>query len=59
MSKISILGICGSASEKSSNFALLEEMAKTYNKQYEWTINNSLREFPLFRPEDLNEELPS
>jgi NAD(P)H-dependent FMN reductase len=59
MSKIRILGICGSASSKSSNLALLKKFAKTYNERFEWSIINSLRDFPLFRPEDLNDEIPS
>lgn len=52
-----ILAIIGSASEKSSNEEFIRAVSKTFISEYEIDIFNSLRDFPLFRPEDLGEEL--
>lgn len=55
--KIKILAIVGSASEKSSNEELLKAIQKNFDDEYEIEIFNRLRDFPLFRPEDLNQDL--
>jgi len=55
--KIKILAIVGSASEKSSNKELLKAIQKNFFDEYEIEVFNKLRDFPLFRPEDLNKDL--
>ena len=59
MSKMKVLGICGSASEKSSNYELLKTLSNQFDDKLDWTITNELRDFPLFRPEDLENDLPA
>lgn len=56
--KKKILGICGSASEKSGNLSLLKAMAHEFSVDFDWVITNELRNFPLFRPEDLEKDIP-
>lgn len=58
MSKKKILGICGSASAKSSNHELLKTLSKEFSDDFTWTITNKLRDFPMFRPESLEDKLP-
>jgi NAD(P)H-dependent FMN reductase len=58
MSKPNILGICGSASKLSSNFELLKTLSIKFDDKFDWILTNELREFPLFRPEDLEKETP-
>jgi NAD(P)H-dependent FMN reductase len=58
MSKLKVLGICGSASANSSNLELLSVIAGLNEESFEWNVTNDLRDFPLFRPEELEEELP-
>lgn len=48
-----ILGIVGSAGEKTSNELLLKSIAELVKENHKLIINNKLRNFPLFRPEDL------
>tara|TARA_B100000508_G_C11465884_1_gene282547 strand:+ start:32280 stop:32801 length:522 start_codon:yes stop_codon:yes gene_type:complete len=57
MTKKKILGICGSASLKSSNLELLRTLSDEFDSEFDWIITNSLRDFPMFRPEDLDGEL--
>jgi len=53
-----ILAISGSASNKSSNTELLNAVREYFSKEYNIEVFNQLREFPLFRPEDLEKEIP-
>lgn len=56
-----ILAILGSASEKGSNLMLLDAIKAFWQKKannLDIEIFNDLRNFPLFRPEDLKEDLP-
>lgn len=59
MAKLKLLGICGSASAKSSNYELLKTMARDFSEEYDWTLTNELRAFLLFRPEELEKEIPA
>lgn len=53
-----ILAISGSASEKSSNTEMLEAIREAFSNDYNIEVFDQLREFPLFRPEDLEKEIP-
>jgi NAD(P)H-dependent FMN reductase len=55
--KKNILAIVGSASEKSANEELLRTIAKTFKHVYEINVFHKLRDFPMFRPEDLSKDL--
>lgn len=46
-----ILGICGSASENSSNLQLLQAMQREFGKQYDISIVDGLWKLPLFSPQ--------
>jgi NAD(P)H-dependent FMN reductase len=59
MAKKKILGISGSAALHSSNLELLKTLSRLFEMEYSWTITNALRNFPLFTPEQLSQELPS
>ncbi len=59
MSKKKVFGICGSASAQSSNHELLKTLFNEFSDDFDWTITNELRDFPLFRPEDLKNDLPT
>lgn len=54
-----ILAISGSASENSSNTELLKAIQTKFSDTYSIEIVDSLRDFPLFRPEDLETTIPS
>lgn len=53
-----ILAISGSASEKSSNTELLAAIQSSFSDDYDIEIFDRLRNFPLFRPEDLKNSIP-
>lgn len=53
-----ILAISGSASEKSSNTAMLKAIQRQFSDSYEIEIIDYIRDFPLFRPEELELEIP-
>lgn len=53
-----IVGIVGSASKNSGNEALLNDVADKLVKNEEMCVYNRLRDWPLFRPEDLEGEQP-
>jgi NAD(P)H-dependent FMN reductase len=55
---MNILCISGSASIDSSNAQFLKTLSSVYSDQYNFAIYAQLREWPLFRPEDLSKELP-
>lgn len=55
---MNILAISGSASEKSSNTAMLLAIKSQFSDTYEIEVFDSLREFPMFRPEDLKKSIP-
>jgi len=48
-----ILAISGSAAEKSSNTLLLNVIKSRLNEDLEIEVYDQIRNFPLFRPEDL------
>jgi NAD(P)H-dependent FMN reductase len=54
-----IIAISGSASEKSSNVELLKAIQSQFSDTYAFEIIDSLRDFPLFRPEDLEGSIPN
>jgi NAD(P)H-dependent FMN reductase len=54
-----IVAISGSASEKSSNSELLKAIRSHFSENYTLEIIDNLRDFPLFRPEDLENDLPN
>lgn len=54
-----IVAISGSASEKSSNSELLKAVRSHFSEDYSLEIIDNLRDFPLFRPEDLEKNLPN
>lgn len=56
--KKKVLALSGSASKESSNTSFLKAISMHLEDQYNITIYSELREFPLFRPEDLEQELP-
>lgn len=53
-----VVGISGSASEKSSNTELLKAVQSQFSDSYTIEIIDDLRDFPLFRPEDLENSTP-
>jgi NAD(P)H-dependent FMN reductase len=54
-----ILAISGSASEKSSNTEILIAIQNQFQKEYDIEVFDQLRDFPLFRPEDLEKKIPN
>jgi len=52
-----ILAVSGSASAKSSNTRLLNVISEHYRDLADIEVFDLIREFPLFRPEDLDEPL--
>lgn len=54
-----ILAISGSASKKSSNTEMLEAIGEAFSEDYNIEVFDQLRDFPLFRPEDLEKEIPT
>ncbi len=54
-----IVGIVGSASKNSGNEALLNEVADKIVNDEEMIVYTRLRDWPLFRPEDLEAGKPS
>ena len=55
---MNILAISGSGSLLNSNVALLEAIMKLFSNKHTTDVYHGLRDFPLFRPEDLEQELP-
>jgi len=55
---MNILCVSGSASIESSNTQFLKTLSSIYSPQYVLDVYDQLREWPLFRPEDLSKELP-
>ena len=55
---MNILAISGSASEKNSNTAMLLAIKSQFSDTYEIEVFDSLRELPMFRPEDLKKSIP-
>jgi chromate reductase, NAD(P)H dehydrogenase (quinone) len=53
-----ILAISGSAAEKSSNTLLLNAIKTRLNADVEIEVYNQIRNFPLFRPEGLQNQIP-
>jgi NAD(P)H-dependent FMN reductase len=53
-----IVAISGSASENSSNTAMLKAIQSHFSDTHDIEIIDSLRDFPLFRPEDLEKTIP-
>lgn len=53
-----IVAISGSASEKSSNTEFLKAIQTQFSDNYTIDIIGNLRDFPLFRPEDLENSTP-
>lgn len=53
-----ILAISGSASEKSSNSELLETVREQFSDEYEIEVFDQIKNFQLFRPEDLEKSIP-
>lgn len=53
-----ILAISGSASEKSSNTELLELISEQFKESYIIEVFSKIRDFPMFHPEKLEQELP-
>lgn len=56
--KLHILGINGSASENSSNLAILKTIAKNGKADFDLTILDDLTELPPFKTEWTNENTP-
>ena len=56
--KKKIVGICGSASQNSGNQAILEYMAKSVNSEFYFEIIEDLSDFPHFRTEQTDENVP-
>lgn len=54
-----ILAIVGSAGKNTSNELLLHSINDLIGAEHQLTILNDLREFPLFRPEDLDGKMHS
>lgn len=54
-----ILAVSGSASAKSSNTRLLNVISEQYEDLADIEVFDRIRDFPLFRPEDLDEPLAS
>ena len=54
---MNILAISGSASEKSSNTEMLLAIKSQFSGTYEIEVFDCLRDFPLFRPEDLEKPI--
>jgi NAD(P)H-dependent FMN reductase len=53
-----IIAISGSASEKSSNVELLKAIQSQFSNAYAIEIIDCIRDFPLFRPENLEDSIP-
>lgn len=53
-----IVAISGSAANNSSTAAFLYTVRNHFSGQYEIEVFDRLRDFPLFRPEELEKELP-
>ena len=53
-----IFAISGSASEKGSNYFLLEAMKVLFEGEHEIHIFDALADFPLFSPKRLEHEIP-
>ncbi|WP_417265850.1 NADPH-dependent FMN reductase [Brumimicrobium sp.] len=53
-----IFAISGSASEKGSNYFLLEAMKVVFEGEHEIHIFDALADFPLFSPKRLEHEIP-
>src|SRR5690554_3386551 len=53
-----IFAISGSASEKGSNYFLLEAMKVLFEGEHEVHIFDALADFPLFSPKRLEHEIP-
>lgn len=53
-----IVAISGSAANNSSTAAFLYAVRNHFSGQYEIEVFDRLRDFPLFRPEELEKELP-
>lgn len=53
-----ILAISGSASKTSSNTLFLDTIKEHFSNDYKIEVYNNLRNLPLFRPEDLDAEIP-
>ncbi|MEX2485815.1 MAG: NADPH-dependent FMN reductase [Brumimicrobium sp.] len=54
-----ILAISGSASVESSNVLLLEAIQRKFSNDYEIEVYQNLRNLPLFKPEDLDNSIPT
>ncbi len=54
-----ILAISGSAAQESSNEAFLSFLSCNTAKSFEIIVYNKLRDWPLFRPEDLDDNTPT
>src|SRR5680860_1870641 len=55
---MNIIAISGSASEKSSNTEMLNVIRDQFSADYDIEVFDRLRDFPLFRPEDLEKTIP-
>lgn len=53
-----VLAISGSAGANSSNTLLLESIQAHFSDEYEIDIFDQIRDFPLFRPENLEQAIP-
>lgn len=53
-----IVAISGSAANNSSTAAFLYAVRNHFSGQYEVEVFDRLRDFPLFRPEELEKEVP-
>jgi chromate reductase len=55
---VNIIAISGSASKKSSNTEMLNVIRDQFSADYDIEVFDRLRDFPLFRPEDLEKTTP-
>ena len=58
MTKIKIIGICGSASKNSGNLTILQYIAASEKSELDIEIIEDLTEFPHFRTELTDENIP-
>lgn len=56
--KKNILGICGSASQNSGNLTILKYLAELDKSEFSFEIIADLTEFPLFKPELTDTNVP-
>ena len=52
-----VLCVCGSAAKDSSNRLLIESIKTAFQEEYQFDSIENIREFPLFRPEDVSGEI--